>query len=58
MIDTVASPVVPAVTPAGSVPKPSLTDSPASTAVSCVAVKVISFSVSPLSKVTLAGTPE
>ena len=42
----------------GRYPKVSLTDSPSSSTVSAVAVKVKDFSVSPLLKVTLAGTPE
>ena len=49
----------PSVTPAGKVlPKVSFTDSPSSSTVSAVAVKVKVFSVSPELKVTLAGTPE
>ena len=56
---TVASSVVPAVTPSGSVvPKLSLTLSPSSSTVSWAAVKTKVFSVSPLPKVTLGGTPE
>ena len=57
-IVTVASDGVPAVTPAGSVPKESATLSPASTSVSSVAasVKVCSVSVAP--KVTFSGTPD
>ena len=50
--------VVPAVTRVGSVPKASLTRSPSSLTVSSVAVKVNVFDVSPLLKVTVAGTPE
>ena len=57
-METVARGVVPAVTLAGSVLKPSLTLSSSSSTVSCVAVKVNDCSVSPLWKVTLAGTPE
>ena len=58
---TVASSVVPAVTVTGvvgSVPKLSLTDSSSSSTVSWAAVKTKVFSVSPLPKVTLGGTPE
>ena len=57
-IVTVASDGVPAVTPAGSVPKVSATLSPGSASVSSVAasVKVCSVSVAP--KVTLSGTPD
>ena len=52
-------PVVPAVTPVGSVaPKLSLTLSPSSSTVSWAAVKVKDLEVSPLSKVTFCGTPE
>ena len=48
---------VPALTPLGRfVPKPSSTLSPSSSMESCVAVKVIVFDVSPVSKVTLPGT--
>ena len=54
-METVASRVSPAVTPEGRVPKASLTLSPSSSA---SAVKVKDFSVSPLWKVTLVGTPE
>ena len=51
--------VVPSVTPAGRVlPKVSLTDSPSSSTVSAVAVKVKDFSVSPALNTKLAGTPE
>ena len=49
---------VPALTPSGSVPKLSLTLSPSSSTVSVSAVNVKVFSVSPLPKVTLGGTPE
>ena len=55
---TVVVEVVPADTPVGGVPKPSATVSPSSSAVSSVAAKVNVFDVSPLAKVTLAGTPE
>ena len=58
LMETVASLVVPAVTFAGRLPKPSLTLSPPSATVSWAAVKVKDCSVSPLWKVTLAGTPE
>ena len=55
----VASPVVPALTPAGRVlPKPSLTLSPSSLSLSEAAAKVKDFSVSPGLNTTLAGTPE
>ena len=50
---------VPAVTPVGSVgPKLRLTDSTSSSTVSVSAVKTKVFSVSPLLKVRLVGTPE
>ena len=50
---------VPALTPSGSVaPKLSLTDSSSSSTASVSAVKTKVFSVSPLPKVTLGGTPE
>ena len=55
---TVDVPGVPAVTRAGSVPKPRATLSPSSSTVSSVAVKVNVLEVWPLLKVTLAGTPE
>ena len=58
MIDTVASSMLPALTPVGSVPKVSLTLSSSSSRSSSVAVKVKDFSVSPLLKVRSAGTPE
>ena len=58
LMETVVSLVVPAVTLEGSVPKPSFTRSSSSSSVSSSAVKVNDFSVSPLWKVTLAGTPE
>ena len=50
--------VVPAVTRAGSVPNARSTLSPSSSTVSWTAVNVNDLDVSPLSKVTLAGTPE
>ena len=50
--------VVPAVTRAGNVPNPRPTLSPSSSTVSCTAVNVNDFDVSPLLKDTLAGTPE
>ena len=55
---TVDSDVVPAVTPSGSVPKPSFTLSPSSSTVSAVAEKVKDLDVSVAPNVTLAGTPE
>ena len=59
MIETTVSFVVPSVTPAGRVlPKVSFTDSPSSSTVSEVAVKVKLLEVSPVLKTTLAGTPE
>ena len=58
VMETTVSLVVPSVTPVGSVPKVSLTDSPSSSTESDAAVKVKDFSVSPELKVTLAGTPE
>ena len=48
----------PALTPSGIVPKVSFTDSPSSSTVSAVAANVKLLEVSPLLKVTLAGTPE
>ena len=58
-MDTMASLVVPALTPAGrELSKPSLTLSPSSLSSSAVAVKVKDFSVSLALKTTLAGTPE
>ena len=57
-METMVSLVAPSVIPVGSVPKVSLTDSPSSSTVSGVAVKVKVFSVSPELKTTLAGTPE
>ena len=57
LIDTVVSAGLPALTPAGSVPKPSFTLSPSSSTVSSVAVNVMLCSLSPLSNVTLASTP-
>ena len=56
VMETVVSLVEPAVTPSGSMPKESFTFSPSSSTVSWVAVKVMVFSVSPLSKVTLLAT--
>ena len=50
--------VVPAVTPAGSVPNARSTLSPSSSTVSCAALKMNVLEVSPLLNVTLAGTPE
>ena len=47
---------LPAVTPVGRVPKASRTDSPSSSMSSPFAVKVKVFTVSPLLKVTSAGT--
>ena len=59
VIVTTASLVVPADTPAGRVlPKVSFTLSPSSLSWSWVALKLMSTSVSPALKVTLAGTPE
>ena len=56
---TTASLVEPLVTPVGRLdPKVSFTLSPSSSTVSCAASTVKLFSVSPLLKVTLAGTPE
>ena len=49
---------LPAAVPGGSVPKPSRTLSPSSSAVSSSAVTVIVFAVSAAPKVTDAGTPE
>ena len=58
-METTASSVEPLVTPVGRVlPKVSLTLSPSSLSLSEAAWKVMSTSVSPLLKVTLAGTPE
>ena len=56
MVTTLSS-VVPAVTPSGKVPNDSLTLSPSSSTSSAVAAKVKLFSVSPLAKFTLSGTP-
>ena len=56
-MDTTVSLVVPSLTPVGRVPKVSLTDSPSSSSVSAVALKVKVLEVSPLLKTTLAGTP-
>ena len=50
--------LVPAETWSGRVPKLTLTLSPSSLAVSCIAEKLKVFSVSPLLKTTLGGTPE
>ena len=58
LIVTVASDGFPFVTPAGSVPKESLTLSPSSSAVSSVALSVKLFSVSVAPKVTFPGTPD
>ena len=58
VMETTLSFVVPAVTPVGSVPKVSLTDSPSSSTPSEAAAKEKVFSVSPLLKVKLVGTPE
>ena len=59
VMDTTASCGLAAVTSVGrGDPKASLTLSPSSSIVSCVALKVMLFSVSPLLKTTLAGTPE
>ena len=55
---TTDSSVVPLVTRVGRSPKVSFTLSSSSSTVSWAAVKVKVFSVSPLLKVTLAGTPE
>ena len=57
-METTASALVPAITPAGSVPNVSFTDSSSSSSVSAAAVKVKLFSMSPLSNVRLVGTPE
>ena len=59
VIVTTASSVFPALTPVGRVfPKVNFTLSPSSSTLSEAAVKVMSTSVSPALKVTLAGTPE
>ena len=56
---TTASSVEPLVTPVGRLdPKVSFTLSPSSSTLSDAALKEMSTSVSPLLKVTLAGTPE
>ena len=56
---TVVAAGVPALTPAsGREPNPSRTLSPSSLSVSCVALKMNDWDVSPASKVTLDGTPE
>lgn len=57
-MDTTVSVTVPAWVPDGRVPNPSRTDSPSSSSVSCVAVKVKLFAVSLAPKVMLAGTLE
>ena len=49
------SDVVPAPTPAGSVPNSINTDSSSSFTVSCFGVKMTVFAVSPASKVTLVA---
>ena len=56
VIETVASFVVPALTPVGRVPKPNFTDSSSSSTSSSVAVKTNVLSVSPALNVTPAGT--
>ena len=58
VMETVVSSGLAALTFAGRVPKPSLTDSPPSTALSSVAVIVRVLLVSPLLNVTSGGTPE
>ena len=55
---TVLVAVLPAVTPSGGPPNARATLSPSSFTWSSVALKVKLFSVSPLWKTTLAGTPE
>ena len=56
---TVVSAIAPSDTPVGSsVPKPSSTLLPPSSTSSWVAVKVIVCDMSPVLKVTFAGTPE
>ena len=57
-METTDSPVVPLVTRLGRAPSPSFTLSPSSSTLSSVALKVKVFEVSPVLKVTLAGTPE
>ena len=54
-MEMVVSLVLPALTPAGSVPKVSFTDSPSSSIVSATAANVKVLEVSPLLKATLAG---
>ena len=56
VIVTVVVVVAPPLTPEGSVPNVSSTLSPSSSRLSSVAVNVIDFPVSPLWKLTLAGT--
>ena len=56
-MEMVVSSVLPALTPSGSVPKVSFTDSSSSSTVSAVAANVKVLEVSPLLKVTLLGTP-
>ena len=58
VMEIVVSAVVPALTLAGSVPNASFTLSSSSSTVSEVAVNVNVLDVSPLAKVTDAGTPE
>ena len=58
LMSIVASLLVPPVTALGRVPKPSFTDSSSSSTVSWRAVKLKNFSVSPLRKTTVRGTPE
>ena len=59
MIEIVDALGVTAVTALGSgAPKLNLTDSPSSSSSSCVAVTLNVTDLSPLSKVTLLGTPE
>ena len=55
---TVVSVGVPSLTSGGRVPKVSRMLSPSSSTVSCVAVKVKAFDVSPALNVTFAGTSE
>ena len=55
---TVASPVVPADTLPGRVPKASFTLSPSSSTESLTLLKETVFSILPLLKVRLAGAPE
>ena len=57
-METVVPLWVPAETRSGRVPKLTLTLSPSSLSESEAAVKVNVFSVSPLLKTTVAGTPE